>query len=320
MRRPMILLLVLSLCLSLGLQAFATETTAPAEPTNVPRAPGYCGETIAWEYTNGVLNITGTGVMDDFPEGAPWEEYKNEMHTVIISGGITYLGAWSFCDYDKITTVEFGKDIYEIGERAFFSCDGLTAINLPKSFRIFGPSSFMGCSNLKEIHCKGSFPSFRLNCTLDTYAVIYFPAERPWPLEHIKQYEEATRGRIEFLASDGTDPYDPAAETEAPTEAATEPPTQPVTEPMTEPPTEETAAPTEPETSAPTVVITQPQEETTEPEPTQATPEETEEPQVQPPVKKKNLTGYLILGGAAAFLILGTLVFGGGRKRGKYSR
>ena len=316
MRRPMIFLLVLSLCLSFGLQAFATETTAPAEPTNVPRAPGYCGETIAWEYANGVLNITGTGAMDDFPEGAPWAEYKNEIHTVIISGGITYVGAYAFNDYDKITTVEFGKDIYEIGERAFFSCDGLTAINLPKSFRIFGPSSFMGCSNLKEFHCKGSFPSFRLNCTLDTYAVIYFPAERPWPLEHIKQYEEATRGRIEFLASDGTDPYKPEEETQPPVQETTVPPTTVPSEP-TQP---ETNPPTEPETTAPTVVITQPEEEITEPEPTQAPEEETREPQVQPPVKKKNLTGYFILGGAAAFLILGTLVFGGGRKRGKYSR
>lgn len=318
MRRPMILLLVLSLCLSLGLQAFATETTVPTEPTNVPRAPGYCGETIAWEYTNGVLNITGTGVMDDFPEGAPWAEYKNEMHTVIISGGITYVGAWAFNDYDKITTVEFGKDIYEIGERAFFSCDGLTAINLPKSFRIFGPSSFMGCSNLKEFHCKGSFPSFRLNCTLDTYAVIYFPAERPWPLEHIKQYEEATRGRIEFLASDGTDPYKPEEETQPPVQETTVPPTTVPHEP-TQP---ETTPPTEPETTAPTVVITQPEEEITEPEPepTQAPEEESREPQAEEPVKKKNLTGYLILGGAAVFLILGSLIFGGGRKRGKYSR
>ena len=316
MRRPMILLLVLSLCLSLGLQAFATETTAPAEPTNVPRAPGYCGESIAWEYTNGVLNITGTGKMDDFPEGAPWEEYKNEMHTVIISGGITYVGAWSFSDYDKITTVEFGKDIYEIGERAFFSCDGLTDIYLPASFKVFGPSSMMGCSNLKEIHCQGRFPSFRLNCLWDTYAKIYFPAERPWGLQNIKDLEEAFHGRIEFLASDGTDPYKPEEETQPPVQETTVPPTTVPSEP-TQP---ETAAPTEPETSAPTVVITQPQEETTEPEPTQATPEETEEPQVQPPVKKKNLTGYLILGGAAAFLILGSLIFGGGRKRGKYSR
>lgn len=317
MRRPLIFLLLLSLCLSFSAPVWATETTAPTEPTNVPRAPGYCGESIAWEFSGGVLNITGAGKMDDFPEGAPWAEHRDEIHTVIISGGITYVGAWSFDNYDKITTVEFGKDIYEIGERAFFSCDGLTAIYLPQSFKIFGPSSFMGCSKLKEIHCEGKFPSFRLNSLWDTYAKIYFPADRPWGVKNIKDLEEAFHGRIEFLASDGTDPYVPEEETQPPTEA----PTQPTTVP-TEPPTEPaTTAPTEPETTAPTVQITEPEQEIPETEPvtTQAPQEETEEPQVQPPVEKKKYTGYFILGGAAAFLILGRILFGG-RKKGKYSR
>ena len=59
-----------------AIPAMATETTEPTQPE---RKPGYCGESIVWEFADGLLTITGTGVMDDFEDGAPWEEHKNEI-------------------------------------------------------------------------------------------------------------------------------------------------------------------------------------------------------------------------------------------------
>lgn len=299
------------LMLLCAIPAAATEVT---EPTNVPREPGYCGEAIMWSFDSGTLTLTGAGAMDDFPEGAPWEKHKDEIETVIISGGITYVGAYSFRDYDRLKDVQFGDDVYEIGEKAFFSCDGLTVIHLPASFKVFGPSSFMGCTKLTEFHCQGKFPSFRQNCLWDTYAVIYFPADRPWGVEYIQQLEEAFHGRIEFLASDGTDPYEPTeppAETEAPTEA----PTEEVTEaPATEPPV--TEAPTEP-----IVITTAPTEEAPVEAPTEAI-AETQAP-TEPEAEEeggRSKAPLIILGVVALFLIGGTIVFGGGRKKGKYSR
>ena len=301
-----VLALVMVLC---AVPAMATEAT---DPTNVERAPGYCGESILWELTDGLLTITGTGTMDDFPEGAPWEEHKDEIEKVIISGGITYIGAYSFNDFDKLTEVEFGKDVYEIGERAFFSCDGLTKIYLPASFKVFGKSSFMGCTKLTEIHCEGRFPSFRQNCLWDTWCKIYFPAERPWGVQYIADLEEAFHGRIEFLASDGSDPYDPdaAKETEAPTEAPTEEPTTvpPTTvPPTTEAPTEEVTEPVATETE------TEPVLETEEAVPTPTEPEE-------PRNKGGSKVGLMIIGAVAVFLCGGAVIFGGGRKKGRYSR
>ena len=231
-------------------EAPATEPEATTEEATEPtKAPNYCGDAILWAFSDGTLTLTGTGKMDDFPNGAPWAEHKDQIRTVIISGGITYIGAYSFSDYDSLTDVQFGKDVKEIGERAFFSCDGLTKVSLPASFKVFGPASFMGCSRLKEFHCAGVFPTFRQNCLWDTYVVIYFPASRPWSLKYIKELEEAFHGRIEFLASDGSDPYEPTEapkETERPTEEpttepATEATTEPGTEPTTEPPTSEGA-------------------------------------------------------------------------------
>ena len=303
----LLLALMMLLC---ALPVSAEETTAPTTPE---RAPGYCGDAIMWSYEDGTLTITGAGEMDDFPEGAPWAEHRDEIRKVIISGGITYIGAYSFSDFDKLTDVEFGKDVYEIGERAFFSCDGLTSISMPESFRVFGPSSFMGCTKLKEIHCAGRFPSFRQNCLWDTYCKIYFPANRPWGVEYIQQLEEAFHGRIEFLASDGSDPYVPTEPTEAPTEEPTEAPTE---APTTVPPT----------TEAP---VTEATEETTVPATTEAPTEEPTAPiliapaptePVQEETSGGSKIGFIIIGAVGLFLILGSLIFGGGRKKGKYSR
>lgn len=295
-----------------AIPAAATEVT---EPTQVERAPGYCGEAIMWDYTDGVLTLTGVGAMDDFPEGTPWEEYRSDIKKAVISGGITYVGARSFYDCDNLTEVEFGKDVYEIGEQAFFSCDALTVIHLPAAFKVFGPSSFMGCTRLKEIHCEGKFPSFRQNCLWDTYATIYFPAERPWNVKNIRDLEEAFKGRIEFLASDGTDPYVPTEPTEA-TEAPTEAPTE-VTEAPTEAPT--TVPPT---TEAPTEEVTEPVPTETE-DITEVPTEEVTQAPTEPVSAEKGgsgKAGYIIIGAVAVFLLLGILVFGGGRKKGKYSR
>ena len=288
-----------------AIPALATETT---DPTTPERAPDYCGESIRWVFADGLLTITGTGVMDDFENGAPWEEHKDDIKKVIISGGIAYIGAYSFNDYDALTEVEFGGDVYEIGERAFFSCDGLTVIHLPASFKVFGKSSFMGCTKLTEIHCEGRFPSFRMNCLWDTWCKIYFPADRPWGVQYIAELEEAFHGRIEFLASDGTDPYDPEAakETEAPTE-------EPATVPTTVPPTTE-----EPTTEAETVPETT-QAETEPPVETEDAAPVPTEPQ-QPEKKGGSKMGLMIIAAVAVFLIGGGVIFGGGSKRGRYRR
>ncbi len=234
--------------------------------------PSRCGDDLTWVFANGTLTITGNGAMDDFPDGAPWQNYRDEMNKVVLSGNVTTVGAGAFTDYDSLKTLDLGNSLVEVGSKAFSSCDGLTSVDLPGTFRVFGEESFSHCSKLESFQFEGGFPSFRLNCLWDTEAKLIYPASRPWPLKHIQELEEAFHGRIEFLASDGTDPYDPEAdapkETQAPTEAPTK---EPATEPTQAPTTAPTQAPTTAPTQAPTLPpVTQPEtrpetQETTEP-------------------------------------------------------
>ena len=288
MKKLITMMLALCLVLSMVPMGFATETatetTAPVETTEpIVREPDQCGEDLRWKYENGTLTISGSGTMDDYTDSAaPWKEYKDEIEKLVLSG-VTYIGAEAFRDFDKLKEIEFGYHIKEFGYRAFYGCDGLETLELPMSFKVFGEESLRGCKNLKEIHCDGGFPSFRLNCLWESYVTIYFPADRPWPVSLIQELEEAFHGRIEFMASDGTDPYTPEEETK-PTEEATVPPTTvPPTEAPTTAPTEApteavTEAPTEPETQAPA------QTEEVGTVPTEKMPEKQEEPVPSEPV------------------------------------
>ena len=265
--------------------------------------------------------------MDDFYAGQPWQKYRDELTELKLVGNISYVGADAFPDYDALKTVDFGSGLTEIGQGAFSGCDGLETVSLPQSFRIFGEESFSHCKNLKEFHFEGGFPKFKLNCLWDTYAKLYYPAERPWPVELVQQLEEAFQGRIEFLASDGTDPYEPQKETEAP---AAEETAAPAAEPVTEPtalPGEMPAVP-EPEkpTEAPAEVLAEPEKPTEVPTaPTEIQPSVTEEyvefPDPEKVAEENDGIGLPLIGlialmavsGGAALLMLGRM--SGNRKK-----
>lgn len=233
MKKILSCIFILSLLLTLTVPVYAEGETS-----------GTCGEGITWEFSGSTLTISGSGKMSDFTAGgAPWEAYKDSITTVNITGGVTYIGACSFRNYDSITSVSFGSALYEIGSEAFYDCDGLTSISLPASFKVFGASSFYSCSNLKTIRCAGRFPTFRSNSLWDTYAKIYYPADKPWPKDTIRELEEAFHGRIEFLDSNGTDHV-----------KETEPkPTQPKPKPTNPPVVDTTPVET---TTFPTVIWT----------------------------------------------------------------
>lgn len=303
----------------------ATEAATEATEATQPRPANACGENLTWSISGTTLTISGSGEMDDFYEGTPWAEYKNSIESLVLTGGVTTIGAAAFTDYDKLTSVDFGSSLREIGVRAFRDCDGLTAISLPATFRRFGEESFYSCDNLTQIHCAGSMPSFNLNCLWASYLTIYFPTNNPWPVVHIEQLETAFQGRIEFLAEDGSDPYVPTEATEA-TQPATKPAetTAPATEPAVTQP-ETTAPVTEPATEAtvPTTEETEPVTQATDAEETEETVEETTEAAEEEGLDEKTVSGGLfgliMICVVLTALVVGALVLRWKRSGGKYS-
>lgn len=318
MKRLMINLLAVCLLLTmLAPAAYATETTETTEATEAvteaPKPSDSCGENLTWSFSGGTLTVTGSGAMDDFTDGAPWDAHSGSIQKVVLSGGVTTVGAGAFDGCSSLTAIDFGSSLKEIGAEAFKSCEGLTTISLPSTFRRFGASCFEGCTNLTTVYCAGSMPSFNSNCLWNgNYITVYCPTNNPWPQQYVEELETNFHGRLEILTSDGTDlyVYETTEATNAPT---TEPETEPTTVPTTEPATEPTVETTVPETEAPTEVT----EENTAP--TEETAEETEEAEEE---GKKSVSGILIgvfiLSGTLSLVLIGALVFRG-RRGGRYT-
>lgn len=253
MKRLTIYLLLACMLFSVIPAAYAQETTDAATETAEPvREADQCGENLFWSYADGVLTVSGTGAMDDMTGGAPWAQHADSITAVVLTGGVTTVGAEAFRGCSGITSIDFGSALNLIDTRAFQNCTGITSIHLPATFKRFGQECFQGCSSLKEVHCAGGMPSFNSNClwTGDTITV-YCPANNVWPESYVQELETNFGGRLQILTSDGEDPFDFTEATEPATESATEPTTEP-TEPETEPVTEETIPPTTEETVPPT--------------------------------------------------------------------
>ena len=169
MKRFLSILFTCILLLSFAVPVFATETAeTTARPENA------CGEGLTWSYSSGKLTISGTGDMDDFSEGAPWDDLSGSVTALELTGGVTTIGAGAFQGFSNLTDIDFGSSLREIGENAFRDCTGISSISLPKSFRLFGPSSFQGCTALEEVHCAGGMPSFRMNCLWNGGPYLHF--------------------------------------------------------------------------------------------------------------------------------------------------
>ncbi|MBQ8270426.1 MAG: leucine-rich repeat protein [Bacteroidaceae bacterium] len=91
---------------------------------------GSCGEKAYWSYADGILTISGSGTMQDYTSisNTPWNGYKSNITSVLISEGITSIGSYAF------------------------SSINLTQITIPGSVTAIGNSAFYGCSNLKTVY------------------------------------------------------------------------------------------------------------------------------------------------------------------------
>ena len=311
MKRTMIYLLLFCILLTmLPIGVFATEVET-TEAETVIREPGQCGEDMTWSFDSGKLTISGSGAMDDYPDGdAPWLEYKDRITALVFTGGVTSVGECAFMDYDSLKEVDFGSAMHTIGRRAFKSCDGLTTFTLPASFRQFGEECFMGCTWLREIRCLGGMPSFRNSCLWDCPVTVFYPTTNPWPAEYVTPLFQSYQGKLQIFMGDGIEEADVE-----PTEA-----TEPVQTQPAETVPETTAAQTEPVT-VPTTQATEPTTQPTEAPATQAAeetvPETTKEtiPEVIPEEEEKGLGingiwfGMFLITGTLSLILIGALIF-----------
>ena len=293
-------------------------------------ASGSCGEGLTWKLENYTLTVTGSGDMED---GCPWADYKTKIDHVVLSGGVTKVGAENFSGCDRLETVDFGDALVEIGEKAFYGCEDIEYIHLPATFRSFGAQSFRGCDSLKYVYCDGGMPRFNDSCLwTGNYIAVFFPTNNPWPSEYTSTLVSNYGGNLGIMMGNfdaanlpvkdtkTTAAEDAAEETEEETEAAvaalaeTEATEEEAVPPTTVPETTEaTTVPTTEETTEPTT------EATTEETTVETTEETTEETEPVNPVEKVGGDGWIgmvIIAGVLTMLLAGAMIFRGMSRRG----
>ncbi|MBR4502002.1 MAG: leucine-rich repeat protein [Clostridia bacterium] len=81
-----------------------------------------------WDYSHGVLMITGSGSIPDYPtsDDTPWADYRTEIDQIIIDEGITAIGSNAFSDIPNLIRVDFNEAIAPaIGDNAFLNTEAV---------------------------------------------------------------------------------------------------------------------------------------------------------------------------------------------------
>lgn len=114
---------------------------------------GTCGEKLYWlfDLDNGVLNITGTGNIQDCTGGAPWKALADGITAVRLDSRITGIGAGAFAGLPNLTRITIPGGVATLGAGAFRNCTGLSEITLPKGLTQLESDVFRGCTGLETV-------------------------------------------------------------------------------------------------------------------------------------------------------------------------
>lgn len=121
--------------------------------------PVFTNGAVDWAVEDGNATFKGNDIrMADFntyevETGAvPWSAEKDSIKTVAVENGVTYVGNYSFFDFDGIDSVEIAGTVDSIGSSAFAFCDNVVSIKLGDGIREIGMGAFGQCVSLREIN------------------------------------------------------------------------------------------------------------------------------------------------------------------------
>ena len=152
-------------------------------PDPDPPKSGNCGATgdgsgVTWLLTENTddsstytLKISGSGAMEDYQTSSsrPWNNFRDQITSVVISPGITSIGNCAFSLFSKLIHVDIADSVISIGDRAFSYCSSLTDIKIPQSVTYIGGVVFNYCTNLSSITLSNNITSIGSyafnNCT-----------------------------------------------------------------------------------------------------------------------------------------------------------
>ena len=146
-QRILAILLSLTMIFTLVPTAWAEDTEGGGSKT--PPTSGDCSaegneNNVQWNFNSstGTLTISGTGKManlnnstetENISNGAgtyPWAKLQDSITKIVIGDGVTSIGSKAFIAYTNVTSVNIGKDVFEIGVGALSQLSACTTFEV----------------------------------------------------------------------------------------------------------------------------------------------------------------------------------------------
>lgn len=116
------------------------------------------------------LTITGSGAMTDWTSsnytnattGRGWQSNIGTITKIVISEGVSSVGAYAFRGMTEVTTVEVASTVTSIGSYAFYGCSKLATVKFGTSstykcnIDTIQSSAFSSCTAVANVYCYGS--------------------------------------------------------------------------------------------------------------------------------------------------------------------
>ena len=110
-------------------------------------------DSLTWRLNSrGILTISGAGGIYYWERiSCPWNDYRNEIVSVVIKKGITRIHEEAFANHTNMVSITIADTVTSIGNHAFYMCDSLIDIYIPGSVTNIEFGAFKFCDNLTYV-------------------------------------------------------------------------------------------------------------------------------------------------------------------------
>lgn len=88
---------------------------------------------ISWTvYSNGTLQLDGSGAISDYDEGsAPWYKHRKDIERIIFADEINAIGSYAFEGFSSLKNLVIPQTVSQISEYALYNCNALEELTVP---------------------------------------------------------------------------------------------------------------------------------------------------------------------------------------------
>ena len=110
---------------------------------------------------NNVMTISTTLAAEDMSAPTWPDEYRNQIHSLVIEDGVTSIGSWAFAHYAYLVSVTMASSVTFIDHYAFYNCGSLSTITIPEGVTTLEHAAFKLCGSLTEIDIPASVTAIK---------------------------------------------------------------------------------------------------------------------------------------------------------------